>query len=62
MTEENSQKVRILRTEARTLLGIGEEVIEIENYELLSFAGGITELNISIKGLSTTFEMLSNLK
>ena len=56
------KEIKLLRVDERSLLQIGNEQIEISDYNLKSSADGSTELSIVIKGQTTIFELSANLE
>ncbi|GAB6105691.1 hypothetical protein JCM17039_24450 [Blautia glucerasea] len=55
-------KVSIQRIDSRILLQVGTEQIEISDYNLKSSADGTTELNVTISGNTTLFELSASLE
>ena len=55
-------KVSIQRIDSRILLQVGTEQIEISDYNLKSSADGTTELNVTISGNATLFELSASLE
>lgn len=53
--------IRISRTDNRSFLQIGDEQVEIYDFNLKSSADGSTELSVVIKGSSSIFELSANL-
>ncbi len=53
---EQTKEIRIGRTEERSFLQIGNETIEVDDYEIKSSANSITELRVTIKGTANIFE------
>lgn len=53
---EQTKEIHIGRTEERSFLQIGNETIEVDDYEIKSSANGITELRVTIKGTANVFE------
>lgn len=52
----------IMREGCRSFLKIGNESVELSNYQVKSSADGNTELLVKIKGTSTLYEMSASLK
>lgn len=59
---DRKSNISIIRTDSRSLLQIGNEQIEVADYNLKSSADGSTELAIVIKGNATIFESSANLE
>ena len=53
--------IKISRTDNRSFLQIGDEQVEIYDFNLKSSADGSTELSVVIKGSSSIFELSANL-
>lgn len=53
--------IKIIRSDGRSMLLIGSECIEVSDYNVRSSANGVAELCITIKGVSTEFELSTNL-
>lgn len=54
--------ITIHKIDSRSFLQIGTEQMEISNYNVKSSADGTTELNITIIGDSSVFELSANLE
>ena len=61
-TSEKKTEITIHRIDSRSFLQIGNEQVEISDYNVKSSANGITELNITINGNSNVFELSANLE
>lgn len=58
---EQNKEIRICRIENRSLLEIGTETIEVDDYQLKSSANGCTELTVKIMGTANVIETSANL-
>ena len=61
-TLEKKTEITIHRIDSRSFLQIGNEQVEISDYNVKSSANGITELNITVSGNSNVFELSANLE
>ena len=59
---DKKSNISIVRTDSRSLFQIGNEQVEIADYNIKSSADGSTELSIVIKGQTTIFELSANLE
>ncbi len=55
-------EIKIERVDARAYMILGNESIELADYQIKSSADGTTELHLVIKGLSEVFGMSTTLK
>lgn len=55
------KEIKIIRSDRRSMLLTGSECIEVSDYNVRSSANGEAELCITIKGVSTEFELSTNL-
>lgn len=55
-------EITIHKIDSRSFLQIGNEQIEISDYNVKSSANGVTELNITINGNSNVLELSANLE
>lgn len=60
--ETNEKQISIQRIDNRKFLKIEEEFVEISDYKVVSSADGNTELTVSIKGVSTVFDLSTSLE
>lgn len=60
--ETNEKQISIQRIDNRKFLKIEEEFVEISDYKVVSSADGTTELTVNIKGVSTIFDLSTNLE
>ncbi len=62
--DKDSEKttVSIQRVDSRNFLKIGNECVEVSDYKVVSSADGATELTITIKGMSTVFDLSTSLE
>lgn len=60
--ETNEKQISIQRIDNRKFLKIEEEFVEISDYKVVSSSDGTTELTVSIKGVSTVFDLSTSLE
>ena len=62
MGSSNYKQISICKVDDRKLLKIGNEHIEVSDYNIKSSADGSTELSVVIKWISNEVELSASLK
>lgn len=60
VTTKKTAEITIHKIDSRSFLQIGAEQVEISDYTVKSSASGTAELNVTISGNSSVFEMSTN--
>lgn len=58
---KKAAEITVHKIDSRSFLQIGAEQVEVSDYTIKSSASGTTELNVTISGNSSVFELSANL-
>lgn len=58
MKKEEMDKIYVRKIEGRTFLGVKGQEAEIDDYKVINYGDGNTEITIKIKGTSSIFAVI----